>query len=70
LSRGTAAAGLGVAEEAGDADQQVFEQGPELTRVGSQDLQVVRQALDVPEPHSTADASDERAELVAAEVEV
>src|SRR4029079_9172218 len=60
--------GLGVAEEVRDADQQIIGQSSSLGRIVDQQPCVVRDAIDVFQSHAAADATPERAPLVAAEV--
>ncbi len=59
---------LGIAEEGGDADQQILEQQLGLFRAAPQAPQVILMAADVVEAHAPFDPADQRALLVEAEV--
>jgi hypothetical protein len=50
--------GLGLAKEAGDADQQVLEEDADLPRVAAQHLQVIPHLLDVLEANAPVPVLD------------
>ena len=60
--------GVAVAEEVGDADQQVLEQRAGLAGMGAQEVEVGRQLVDAVDAHAPADAAQDRRPLVVAEV--
>ncbi len=59
---------VAIAEEVGDADQQVLEQRAGLAGMGADEIEVVRQLVDAVDAHAPGDAAQDGRPLVVAEV--